>query len=40
MGGVADAEFEGLRKENKRLSEENNMLNLKIDILVDMVNTK
>ena len=37
VGSSNDEEIEQLRQENKRLAEENNMLQLKNDILVDMV---
>lgn len=37
IGAGNDEEVESLKRENKRLSEENNMLHLKIDILVDML---
>ena len=37
VGASNDEEIEELKKENKRLAEENNMLQLKNDILVDMV---
>ncbi len=35
--GNNDDEIEQLKRENRKLSEENNMLRLKVDILVDMV---
>jgi len=37
VGSSNDEEIEQLRQENKRLAEENNMLQLKNDILVDML---
>jgi len=37
IGGVPHKEMVKLKKENTRLTEENNMLKLKIDLLLDML---
>nr|CAB3228086.1 protein chibby homolog 1-like [Phallusia mammillata] len=37
VGGVPHKEMIKLKKENERLTDENNMLKLKLDILLDMV---
>ena len=36
-GGVSQREFVKLRKQNQSLKEENNLLKLKMEILLDMV---
>ena len=38
QGGASHKEVMKLRKQNQLLSEENNLLKLKIDVLLDMVN--
>lgn len=38
-GGASHKEVMKLRKQNQLLSEENNLLKLKIDVLLDMVRT-
>lgn len=37
IGVGNDVEIDSLKRENKKLEEENNMLHLKIDILIDML---